>query len=193
MTLHLISAQRLGNRLSAGTVSPQEQAIYLSASFILWLLPGYFLLVPPPNPQAWSIPLGLWFYELGALVLIYVIGVQYCLGRCRVEPRKNFLIDFSCLYAPISLTTLVAAWGAFHVYASLIPGWLQWVSFPEPPRFFELLYSARFFDLMRFLATVGATFFTLIRIGNHMERISRMRLSANPALNPDAAPSPRAG
>ena len=193
MELHLISAQRLGTRLAEGSVSPQEQAVYLSVSFILWLLPGYLLLVPPPNPDVWPLPLGLWFYELGALVLIYVVGVSYCLVRCHVDPKNNFLIDFSCLYAPISLTTLVAVWAAFQAYASLIPIVLRTVEFSEQPRFLELVYSARFFDLMRFLAIVGATFIVLIRIGNHIERVARIRLSANPALNTDAVRPQRAG
>lgn len=186
MTLHLLSAARLGKRLSAGQVSPQEQAFYLSASFILWLLPGYLLIVPIPNAQVWSIPFGLWFYEAGTLILIYVVGVLYCLERCHVEPKKHFLIDFSCLYAPISLTTLVVVWGIFHVYASLMPIWLQKLSFDSPPRLLELMYSARFFDLMRFLTIVGGTFLVLIRIGNHMERVSRLRLSANPTVDADA-------
>src|SRR5688500_15394047 len=107
MNIHLLSARRLGDDLSKAAVSPNEQAIYLSASFVLWLIPGYLLIVPAPNVEAWLVPFGLWFYEALALLLFYVFGVRYCLARCRVEPRKHFLIDFSCLYAPISLTTLL--------------------------------------------------------------------------------------
>jgi hypothetical protein len=193
MTLHLLSAERLGKRLGAGEVSPQEQAFYLSASFILWLLPGYLLLTPPVDVHAWPIPFGLWFYEAGTLVVMYVIGVLYCLARCHVEPKKNFLIDFSCLYAPISLTTLVVVWGIFHIYASLIPNLLQRVSFDSPSRLLDFIYSARLFDLMRFLAVVGATFLVLVRVGNHMELVSRLRLSANPTVDPDAQNSDARG
>jgi len=185
MVLHLLSAERLSKRLSAGEVSPQEQAFYLSASFVLWLLPVYLLITPAPNLQVWSIPFGLWFYEAGALVMIYVFGVLYCLARCNIEPKKNFLVDFSCLYAPISLTTLVVVWGIFHIYASLIPLWLQKLSFDSPPRLLEFIYSARFFDLMRFLAIVGATFSVMVRIGNFMERVSKLRLSAKPTGDPE--------
>jgi hypothetical protein len=184
MILYMFSAKRLGKRLGAGSVSPQEQAFYLSMSFILWLLPSYLLITPGPNVQAWSIPFGLWFYEAGALILIYVFGVLYCLARCRVAPKKNFLIDFTCLYAPISLTTLVIVWGVFHIYASLIPLWLQKLSFDSPPRLLEFIYSARFFDLIRFLAVVGTSFLVLVRTGNHMELVSRIRLSAKPMTIP---------
>jgi hypothetical protein len=186
MVLHLISAERLGRRLVENSVSAQEQALYVSASFVIWLLPTYLLVIPTPNPHAWPIPLGLWFYEAGALVFIFSVGVPYCLARCRVEPKKNFLIDFSCLYAPVSLTTLVIVWAIYYIYASFVPMWLVTLTFDARPRILEFIYSARFFDLMRFLGIVGGTLVVIIRVGNHMERVSNMRLSANPALNADA-------
>jgi hypothetical protein len=176
MSIHLVSASRLSEQLASKGVSEREQAFYLSASFILWLLPGYFLVVPAPNVFAWSLPFGLWFYELVMLILIYTFGVFYCLGKCRAEPRKNFLIDFSCLYAPVSLTTLVVVWGLFHIYASLIPWWLQKQTFDSSPRWLELIYSARFLDLMRFFAIVAINFLVVIRVGNHMARVSNLRL-----------------
>ena len=71
MALHWFSADRLSKRLAAGLVTPQEQSFYLSISFIVWLLPYYLFIVPPPNFQAWSFPLVLWFYEGGALIAIY--------------------------------------------------------------------------------------------------------------------------
>jgi hypothetical protein len=193
MALHLLSAERLSKRLSSGEVSPKEQAYYLMASLVLWLVPGYLLIAPAPNVQAWSIPFGLWFYEAGALVLINVFGVLYCLAKCTVEPKKNFLVDFSCLYAPTSLTTLVVVWGVFHIYASLIPLWVQTLSFDSPPPLLDFMYSARFFDLMRFLAIVGSTFLVMIRIGHYMGRVSQLRLSAHPTAIPDAQKSAARG
>jgi len=193
MVLHLLSARRLAERLASGEVSPQEQAFYLSASFVLWALPGYLLVIPPPNAEVWLIPLGLWFYEGLALIIIYVIGVLYCLARCHVDPRRNFLVDFSCLYAPVSLTTLVLVWGAFHVYASLLPLGLQKMTFESPSRFLELIYSARFADLLRFSAVVIATFIVFIRIGNCIEKVSKLRLSANPTVETDAHKSSALG
>lgn len=186
MVLHLLSARRLGEQLASGDVSPQEQAFYLSASFVLWILPGYLLVIPPSNTDVWPIPFGLWFYEVFALVMIFVFGLLHCLARCHVEPRRNFLVDFSCLYAPISLTTLVFVWGAFHIYASLLPWILQRMMFDSPSRFIEFIYSARFFDLIRFSAIVGANFIVFVRIGNCIENISRLRLSADPTVDPDA-------
>lgn len=179
MPLHLLRAQPLADQLASDAVPPRHQAFYLSASFVLWLLPGYLLIVPPPNPGAWSIPLGLWFYELFALAMIYIFGVLYCLSRCHVEPRRHFLLDFSCLYAPISLSTLAAVWVIFYIYAWLVPWWLQQLSLDSRPYLVEFFYSARFFDLARFFAVVGSAFIVIVRIGDHMHRISRVRMSAN--------------
>jgi hypothetical protein len=191
MKLHLLSARRLGEKLAADEVSPQEQAFYLAASFVLWILPYYLFVVPPPVGDAWPIPLSLWFYETVTLVVIYIFGVLYCLARCHVEPRWNFLIDFSCLYAPISLTTLVAVWGAFHVYASLAPWILKRVTFETLPGFLVFIYSLRVFDLIRFAAVVGVAFIIFVRIGNCMQHISRLRLSANHTVDADAQPAAR--
>ena len=179
MTLHLIRARLLAHRLAAGHVSSREQAVYLSAGFILWLLPGYLFVIPPPNPSVWSVPFGLWFYEALALTIVFILGVFYCLARCRIDANRNFLIDFSCLYVPISLTTLLIVWGIFHIYASLLPWWLQSLRFESQPYLLEFMYSARFFDLTRFLANVSVTFIVFIRVGSEMEQVSRLRMSAN--------------
>ena len=179
MALHLIRSRPLGDELANDAVSARDQANYFAASFVLWLLPGYLLLVPPPNTLAWSIPMGLWFYEGLALISIYYFGVLYCFAKCGVDPKRNFLIDFSCLYTPISVTTLICVWGVFHVYASLIPWLLTHSSFDSQPSFIEFVYSPRFFDLMRFLGVTGVTFIVLVRIGREMQRVSDLRMSAN--------------
>lgn len=186
MALHFVSARRLAAELAEGKVAPQEQALYLAASFVLWALPTYLFIVPPHVANAWAFPLGLWFYEAFALVAIYLLGVFYCLQRCHVEPRRNFLVDFSCLNAPISLTTLVIGWGVFYVYAGLGPWLLHGLTFDLKSPFLEFIYSARSFDLVRYAVVVGMAFAVFIRTGNWMKRISRHRLSANHTVDADA-------
>jgi hypothetical protein len=61
-------------------------------------------------------------------------------------PRANFLVDFSCLYAPVALTTSIVVWTVFHVVATLLP----------------LFYLA-------------ATMVIFWRVGAHMERLSGLR------------------
>jgi hypothetical protein len=177
MPLHLLRAKPLGEQLANDAVPAQDQAFYLSASFVLWLLPSYLYISPPPNFDAWSIHSGLWLYELFTLIMIYIFGIRYCLAKCGIESRRNFLIDFSCLYAPVSLSTLIAVWSVFHVYAWLVPWWLRQLTFETRPYAVEFFYSARFFDLMRYFAVVASVFIVIARIGRHMGRISKLRAS----------------
>ncbi len=176
MPVHLLRAKPLVEELASDAVSARDQAVYFAASCVLWLLPGYLFIMPAPNFDAWSVPFGLWFYELFALGAVYVLGTFNCLSQCRVDPRRNFLIDLSCLYVPVSLTTLIAVWAIFHVYAWLIPWWLTSLTFANrPPYAIELLYSARVFDLLRFLAVVGGVFIVFMRVARHMDRVSELR------------------
>jgi len=127
-------------------------------------------------------PVGLWLYEFALLTLFSVFGVFYCLEKCRVDARRNFLIDFLCLSTPVTVTTLAAVWGTFHLFATFLPWWLQLEHLDSRPNWVNLFYSNRFFDLMRFFATVFATFLIFLRVGNHIERVSTLRESANDAV-----------
>jgi hypothetical protein len=138
-------------------------------------------------------PLGLWVYEFAFLIIVSVVGVFYCLARCWVDPKRHFLVDFSCLSAPVTVTTLIAVWGVFHIYATLIPWWLQFEVGVAQPRWVELFYSLRFLGLMRFLATVMVVVLIFFRVGAYMERLSRLRESANNALQGTLASDTRSG
>jgi hypothetical protein len=179
VTLHWLSPTNLGAKLAAGRVTAREQALYLAGSFVVWLLPGYLFIIPArwPDDPAWFY--GLWFYELAMLVLISVAGTLYCLDKCRVDPRRNFLVDFSCLYFPVSLTTLVVTWAIFYVLVALRRPWLAFlvVAFERPPMLLSNLASGRFFEILVFLAIVGANFAVFYRIGRHMARIGALRRS----------------
>jgi hypothetical protein len=192
MALNMFSATRLANRLGSDAVDPREQAYYLVIGALAWLVVGYLPVIQALTPawasrpygplESWSIgPLGLWLYEFVLLTVINVVGVFYCLTRCRVDPKRNFLVDFSCLSAPINVTTSILVWGVFHIYASVVPWWLQFPNFESQPKWVDLFYSFRFLDLMRFLATVAASFLIFFRIGAHMERVSSLRESGNAA------------
>jgi len=187
MTVHFISSRNLRARLAADAVGAREQAVYLAGSFIIWIIPVYLFVSPPPSGIEKTWFYGMWFYEFALMVLLYAAGTFFCLAKCHVHPKRNFLIDFGCLYLPVSVTTLVVTWALFHAIVTLLPWWLTRLSFDsEPTEWFLTLTSARFFDLLRFLAIVGGTFAVFYRIGRHIEHIARARASANPALNTDA-------
>jgi hypothetical protein len=176
--IHLFSAGRLGEALAAGRVSAQEQALYLALSFCVWNIVFYLYLVPPPIAEG-RLFWWLWAMEFFFVVLFNITGVLFCLRRCRVEPKKNFLVFFSCLYLPISLTTLAVAWGAFHLVTTVplalarngnLPIW-----FPELP----WLSSALAYDVLRFFLYVGTIFTIFLRTGEHLERIANLQESAH--------------
>jgi cation transport ATPase len=165
MAFHLLRTSRVANDLAANSVSPREQAGYLIISFLAWTVPFYLYLIPAPRTEDPGFAAWLWLIEFVLVVAIFIGGVNYCLRKCRVDPRANFLVDFSCLYAPVALSTSIVIWVTFHVVATLLP----WFS------------SAYAYDTLRLLFYLAATLVIFWRVGEHMERLSGMRQSAQRA------------
>lgn len=170
MAIRLISAKDVADDLAAGRITAREQSLYLIASFLIWIIPAYLFLFPAPrtdDPQFFWL---VWLIELAFLILFCVVGIGFCLGRCRVDPTRNFLVDFSCLNAPVSLTTLTLVWGGFYILTqpvfALLSGTFPWLA------------SSRAHDVVRMLASAGAVFIVFLRIGNYMNRVSLLRESA---------------
>jgi hypothetical protein len=171
MAIRLISAKGAGDDLAAGRITAREQSLYLIASFLIWIVPAYLFLFPTPltsDPQFFWL---IWLVELGLLVLFCIMGIGYCLGKCRVNPTRHFLVDFSCLNAPISLTTLTVVWAGFYIVTEPVFALLSG-TFPG-------LSSSHAFDVVRMLASAGAVLIVFLRIGKHMNRVSLIRESAS--------------
>jgi hypothetical protein len=176
--IHIFSARRLAEDLAAGRVSAQEQALYLALSFCVWNVVFYLYVVPAPVAEG-HIFWWLWLMELFFVVLVNITGVLFCLRKCRVEPKKNFLIFFSCLYLPVSVSTFAVIWGAFHIVTTapwtlvrheMLPSW-----FPD----FPWLSSLLAYDVLRFFLYVGTIFAIFLRTGEYLERIADLQESAN--------------
>ena len=165
--MRLIRAAAVADDLAAARISAGEQAQYLIASFLIWLIPAYLLLFPAPRTNDAQFFWWVWLAELALIVLSCVAGIKWCLTRCRFDPARNFLIDFSCLNAPVSLSTLIVVWGAFYLVTGVFSlGWIP------------ALDSPHLYDLLRMLASASAVLVVFIRVGRHMDRISSMRESA---------------
>lgn len=176
MPMHLVSSRRLADELAADRVSVGEQSVYLAASFVIWGGFTYSFVVPPHATIDRFFFFGIWAYEFAVYVLIYLAGVPYCLRKCRVDPRRNFLIDFSCLYAPVSLTTLLIVWAAFYLYTQGILGVISSLSFEQPPpAAIRFLYDTRLLDILRAFAILGTSLVILLRIGSWLSYISDRR------------------
>lgn len=181
MNIHIWSANALVQDLAADRVAPQQQAVYLILNFCVWIVPSYLYLFPAPTTTEvqlffWSV----WLIEMFLLLLICIAGVNSCLRKCRVDPRKNFFVDFTCLSIPVTIVTLIVIWGAFHLFTTL-PAWLlaQGTVSNDSLWWLPWLQSSRLYDVLRLLASVGVVFIVFLRIGGHMERLSRIRESVN--------------
>jgi hypothetical protein len=182
MAIKLISARGVGDDLAAGRITAPEQSLYLIASFLIWIIPAYLFLFPTPrtadDPHFFWL---VWLIELAFLTLFCAVGIGFCLGKCRVDPSRHFLVDFSCLNAPISLTTLTIVWGGFYILTepvfALLSGTFPW------------LMSSRAYDVVRVFASAGAVFIVFLRIGKHMNRVSLLRESANSTIERGARKS----
>jgi len=181
--LHLFNAKAVARQLIAGDLTGQEQASYLAASFVIWLLPYYLFVVPQPAAGNASWFYTMWGYELFLIIIINVAGTFYCLHRCSVEPQRNFLIDYSCLSAPVILMNLIVGWGLYYLVTKGAIAIVSRVSFTsEPLPLVSLFYSWRFFDLLRFLTGIGISAAIFMRVGSLMEDIANARGLANSSL-----------
>jgi hypothetical protein len=156
VTFRLISAKGMDDDLAAGRITASEQSLYLLASFLIWLIPAYLFLFPAPRTNEPQFFWGLWLIELACLILICSVGIGFCLQKCRVDPTRNFLVDFSCLNAPISLTTLTLVWGGFYLVTEIVFPVLSGITFDQEPspgsRWFA---SSRMYDVIRMLASLA--------------------------------------
>jgi hypothetical protein len=170
MAIKLISAKAVGDDLAAGRITAREQSLYLIASFLIWIVPAYLFLFPSPRTSDPEFFWLVWLVELAFVILFCVAGIGFCLGKCRVDPTRNFLVDFSCLNAPTSLTTLILVWLGFYILTepvfALLSGTLPWLA------------SSRAYDVVRMFASAGAVLIVFLRIGKHMNRVSLIRESA---------------
>src|SRR5687768_11182980 len=179
MAFHLLRTSRVATDLAARGVSPGEQAGYLIISFLAWTVPFYLYVIPAPLADDARFTAWMWLLEFVLVVAIFVTGVSYCLRKCRVDPRANFLVDFSCLYAPVALSTSLVIWGAFHLMTTLPAGLIARAG-PghEALRVLPWLSSAYFYDILRLLFYLAAILVIFWRVGEHMERLSSARLSS---------------
>ena len=161
MAIRLFSAKRVGEDLAAGRIREAEQSLYLTASFLIWIVPAYLFLFPAPRTLDAGFFWTLWLLELAVVVVCCSVGIGYCLRNCRVDPARNFLVDFSCLNAPLSLSTLLIVWGAYYGVEALLH--------------LAAVESTVLYDLVRMLASAAAVIVVFIRIGGHMNRVSLLR------------------
>ncbi|NJN05491.1 MAG: hypothetical protein HC814_02585 [Rhodobacteraceae bacterium] len=194
MVLHPFSARKLGDRLARAEVTAPEQAFYLAGSSVVALPFIFLFLIPSPIElePSWFFP--IWFGEFLVLLVVSIAGVIYCLRRCWIAPARHFLIEFSCLYFPVWVTTFPIAWALFWVVAfgslDLLDLWMNYSPPDGPMPSWRLVFATNeFSDVLRLLTIMSAETVLFYRIGQQMERISQFRESANPTIDADRYPA----
>jgi hypothetical protein len=171
MRLHLLSARRLSDELAAGRVTTAQQAAYMGASFIAWLIPSYFNVSVTEVSTDTRFVFGLYWMEFAMLVLMNVAGPFYCLRQCRVVPERHFLVDFTCLYAPVAIVVLTVTWAVFHAIAWTLPRAFAGVEDYRAATYFTF----RLYDVARWLTVVGQVFLIYLAVGRYMRRTAGLR------------------
>jgi hypothetical protein len=173
--MHLFRTRPVVIALASDAISAEQRAYYLLAGFLLWNVAFYSGLVTS-GTMPWSFP---YIAEFLALVVVNVFGVVATFDASGGKSNKQYVIDFTCLYVPVSITTLLGFWGVY---------WLLQLGFREAIMLlaqsgvqFALNMSALGFDafsLLAFAATVGSQAVTYYRLTKLLNQVHAARSEA---------------
>jgi hypothetical protein len=170
--MHLFRTAPLVKQLGARQVSPQQRAEYLLTSFVAFSL-FYYAAIVVPSAGPWT---AISLLEGVAVVVVTMVGVVKAFDSSGGKNNPDFVAEFTCLYVPVSITTLLAFWGGY---------WLVVLGFREAltsPSFinsqFAINLSSLGFDPFTFLAfaaNVGVPAATYYRITNLLANVRALK------------------
>lgn len=108
MSIRIFNARKVAESLHRGEVSARDRAYYLMASFLVLLPFFYFGLVDGNPPASW-----LNLYEVFAVVVITVIGFVKVYEAAGGDSNPEFVAQFTCLWVPVAVTTMIAVCAAY--------------------------------------------------------------------------------
>lgn len=170
--MYLLRTRPLIQQLARGELSPAKKAHYLMASLLMFTLifaSGFV----PGSPPVWTIPSLL---EAAAIALVTVIGVVKCFDAAGGDASKDFIAEFTCLYVPVTISTLLVVWS---LYWAVLYGFRETlIALSESRMQFALNLSRLGTDLFGFLgfaAAVAVQIVTYYRVSGALEdvRIAR--------------------
>jgi len=107
--MHLFRTKPLVQELARGELSATKKAQYLLASFLMFMV-AYSSGFVPGSPPIWTIPA---LIETVAVALITVVGIVKCFDAAGGEESSDFVASFTCLFVPVTITTLIVVWSIF--------------------------------------------------------------------------------
>lgn len=183
MTVRLLRARKLAEELGQGRVSARTKAHYLFAGFALWLVINVTGLTTVSPLWSW-----MSLIEAIALVVITLLGLQAAYDAAGGDDNPNFVAEFTCLYVPVSLTSVLLVWGA---YWGVVAGFRESVIAISESRMQFAINLARIgssvFDALVTLAVLAVQALTFYRI-TRLFRVVRNQ-PRDVASEPSAAPA----
>lgn len=149
--MHLLRTTPLIDKLATGSLSGEQRAKYLMASFLVFTCAYYTGWVAGGAPL-WSIPSVV---EALAIALITVVGIVKTFDAAGGDSNKSYIVDFTCLYVPVSITTLLGVWGAYWMIVVVFSESLNALS--QSHMQFAINLSRLGSDIFGFLTFLAAT------------------------------------
>jgi hypothetical protein len=107
--MHLLRTAHLVTQLSLRAVPNEDKAKYLLASFLVFNV-VYYSGLAVSTAAPWSMP-GV--IEAVAIMVINILGVVKAFDASGGKNNPDFVVEFTCLYVPVSITTVAAVWGGY--------------------------------------------------------------------------------
>ena len=167
--MHLLRTEPLVRELSAGAVSAEERAKYLLASFVLFNIAYYSGAVLSTAPP-WTIISAL---EGGLMVALNVIGVVKTFDASGGRKNPDFVTQFTCLYVPVSITTLAVVWGSYWLLRLGFGGAIEAISRSNFQFAVNLsTIGTDLFGFLTFVANISVLAITYLRLHRLLSQVS---------------------
>lgn len=107
--MHFFRPAPLADALSRRDVSVEEQAKYLLAGFVAFIV-FYYSGLAASTAQLWTLPS---IVEGLVLIGINAIGVVKAFDAAGGKDNPDFVLEFTCLYVPVSVSTYLVVWVSY--------------------------------------------------------------------------------
>ena len=185
--MHLLRTSPLVEELARGAVSAEDRAKYLLASFLVFNVVYYSGLAIGGAPP-WSVPA---IIEAVAVMLLNIVGVVRTFDASGGKSNRDFVAEFTCLYVPVSVTTVAAVWGGY--WALRLGFHESLMALSESDIQFAVNLGALGTDLFGFLtfvANVGVLAVTYYRLVGLLKKVAEQKVPPNPSIERTATGKP---
>jgi hypothetical protein len=108
VNIRLLNAKRLAEELGRGQISNRTKAHYLFAGMVMWVVITFSGLAVPAYLWSW-----VSFVEAIGLIVITMLGFSYVYEAAGGDTNSDFVVQFTCLSLPVSVTTVLVVWGIY--------------------------------------------------------------------------------